>query len=187
MLTRLEFYSMISRIPVSDDGDDGDGQQSAFDLGVDKPPVVYAIVDTEKALESLVSAIATPEGFSFDTETTSQNPMEARLVGLSFSVEPHAGWYVPVGHAEGTQLPMDAVLGALGPIFTDEGVPKTAHNANYDMMVLENHGITVEGLAFDTMLAAHAAGHSSVGLKNLALNFFGEEMTPISNLIGTGA
>ena len=65
-------------------------------------------------------------------------------------------------------------------------MPKTAHNANYDMMVLENHGIKVEGLAFDTMLAAHAAGHSSVGLKNLALDLFGEEMTPISNLIGTG-
>ena len=186
VLTRLEFYSMISRIPVSDDGDDGDEQQSAFDLGVDKPPVDYVIVDTEEALESLVSAIATPEGFSFDTETTSQNPMTARLVGLSFSVEPHSGWYVPVGHSEGAQLSMDAVLGALGPIFTDEGVPKTAHNANYDMMVLENHGIKVEGLAFDTMLAAHAAGHSSVGLKNLALSFFGEEMTPISNLIGTG-
>ena len=186
VLTRLEFYSMISRIPVSDGDDDGDGQQSAFDLGVDKPPADYTIVDTEDALELLVSTISTPAGFSFDTETTSQNPMTARLVGLSFSVEPHSGWYVPVGHSEGAQLPMDAVLGALGPIFTDEGVPKTAHNANYDMMVLENHGITVEGLAFDTMLAAHAAGHSSVGLKNLALNFFGEEMTPISNLIGTG-
>ena len=54
------------------------------------------------------------------------------------------------------------------------------------MMVLENHGIRVEGLAFDTMLAAPAAGHSSVGLKNLALEFFGEEMTPISDLIGKG-
>ena len=185
VLTKLEFYSMISRIPASDD-DGGDSQQAAFDLGVEKPPVDYAIVDTEEGLESLVSAISTSAGFSFDTETTSQNPMTARLVGLSFSVEPHSGWYVPVGHSEGAQLPMDAVLGALGPIFTDEGVPKTAHNANYDMMVLENHGIKVEGLAFDTMLAAHAAGHSSVGLKNLALSFFGEEMTPISNLIGTG-
>ena len=186
VLTRLEFYSMISRIPVSDDGDGGDEQQSAFDLGVDKPPVDYVIVDTEDALESLVSAISTPAGFSFDTETTSQNPMTARLVGLSFSVEPNSGWYVPVGHSDGEQLPLDGVLGVLSPVFTDPGVPKTAHNANYDMMVLENHGITVEGLAFDTMLAAHAAGHSSVGLKNLALNFFGEEMTPISNLIGTG-
>ena len=185
VLTKLEFYSMISRIPASDD-DGGDSQQATFDLGVEKPPVDYAIVDTEEGLESLVSAISTPTGFSFDTETTSQNPMVARLVGLSFSVEPHAGWYVPVGHAEGTQLPLDVALGTLGPVFTDPSVPKTAHNANYDMMVLENHGIRVEGLAFDTMLAAHAAGHSSVGLKNLALEFFGEEMTPISDLIGKG-
>ena len=184
VLTKLEFYSMISRIPAS--GDDGDSQQVAFDLGVDKPPVKYVIVDTEEALESLVSAIATPAGFSFDTETTSQNPMAARLVGLSFAVEPHAGWYVPVGHAEGEQLPLDVVLDALGPVFADPGVPKTAHNANYDMMVLENHGVMVEGLEFDTMLAAHAAGRSSVGLKNLALDFFGEEMTPISDLIGKG-
>ena len=184
VLTRLEFYSMISRIPASDD--DGDGQQAAFDLGAEKPPVDYTIVDTEKGLESLVSTISTPAGFSFDTETTSQNPMTARLVGLSFSVEPHSGWYVPVGHTEGTQLPFEVVLGALGPVFTDPDVPKTAHNANYDMMVLENHGVMVEGLEFDTMLAAHAAGRSSVGLKNLALEFFGEEMTPISELIGKG-
>ena len=184
VLTRLEFYSMIPRIPAS--GEDGDSQQAAFDLGVEKPPVDYAIVDTEEALESLVSAIATPEGFSFDTETTSQSPMLARLVGLSFSVEPHSGWYVPVGHAEGAQLPFEVVLDVLGPVFADPGVPKTAHNANYDMMVLENYGVKVEGLAFDTMLAAHAAGHSQVGLKNLALEFFREEMTPISDLIGKG-
>ena len=184
VLTKLEFYSMVSRIPASYDR--GDSEQATFDLGADQPPVDYAIVDTEEALESLVSAIATPAGFSFDTETTSQNPMAARLVGLSFAVEPHAGWYVPVGHAEGEQLPLDVVLDALGPVFADPGVPKTAHNANYDMMVLENHGVKVEGLAFDTMLAAHAAGHRSVGLKNLALDFFGEEMTPISDLIGKG-
>ena len=184
VLTKLEFYSMISRIPAS--GDDGDSQQTSFDLGVDKPPVDYVIVDTEEGLESLVSAIATPAGFSFDTETTSQNPMTARLVGLSFSVEPYSGWYVPVGHSEGKQIPLDVALGGLGPVFADPDVPKTAHNANYDMMVLENHGVTVEGLEFDTMLAAHAAGRSSVGLKNLALDFFGEEMTPISALIGTG-
>ena len=83
-------------------------------------------------------------------------------------------------------MPFDVALDVLGPVFADPGVPKTAHNANYDMMVLENYGVKVEGLAFDTMLAAHAAGHSQVGLKNLALEFFREEMTPISDLIGKG-
>ena len=89
--------------------------------------------------------------------------MVARLVGLSFSTEPCSGWYVPVGHLEGTQIPIDDVLERLGPIFTNPDVPKTAHNANYDMMVLENHGLKVEGLAFDTMLAAHAAGTPQLG------------------------
>ena len=146
----------------------------------------YRIADTADKLEELAEEIDTSEGFSFDTETTSQDPMVARLVGLSFSTEPHTGWYVPVGHLEGTQLPIDDVLARLAPIFTSPDIPKTAHNANYDMMVLENHGIEVEGLAFDTMLAAHAAGRSSVGLKNLALDMLGEEMTPITDLIGRG-
>ena len=183
LLTSLEFFSMVSRIPASEN--DGGGQ-GAFDLATESTPVEYKIADTAEKFEELLTEIGTPEGFSFDTETTSQDPMVARLVGLSFSTEPHTGWYVPVGHLEGTQLPIDDVLARLAPIFTDCDIPKTAHNANYDMMVLENHGIKVEGLAFDTMLAAHAAGRSSVGLKNLALDMLGEEMTPITDLIGRG-
>ena len=184
LLTSLEFFSMISRIPASDN--DAEGAQASFDLEPEAPPVDYTVVDTEDKLNELVKAIDTPSGFSFDTETTSQDPMVARLVGLSFSTEPRTGWYVPVGHLEGTQLPMNDVLERLKPALTNPEVPKTAHNANYDMMVLENHGIKVEGLAFDTMLAAHAAGRSSVGLKNLALDMLGEEMTPITDLIGRG-
>ena len=185
LLTTLEFYSMVPRIPASED--DADGAQGAFDLApAESTPVDYRIADTTEKLDELLKEIDTPDGFSFDTETTSQDPMVARLVGLSFSTEPHTGWYVPVGHIEGKQLPIDDVLATLMPIFTNTEIPKTAHNANYDMMVLENHGIAVEGLAFDTMLAAHAAGRSSVGLKNLALDMLGEEMTPITDLIGRG-
>ena len=181
LLSTLEFYSMVSRIPASEND-----AQGAFDLAPEAPPVDYRIADTEEKLDELVKEISTSDGFSFDTETISQDPMVARLVGLSFSTEPRTGWYVPVGHAEGTQLPIDDVLERLGPVFTNPEIPKTAHNANYDMMVLENHDIEVEGLAFDTMLAAHAAGRSSVGLKNLALDMLGEEMTPITDLIGRG-
>ena len=184
LLTTLEFFSMISRIPASES--DAGGAQGAFDLAPDSPPVDYKIADTADKLDELLREIDTPNGFSFDTETTSQDPMVARLVGLSFSTEPRAGWYVPVGHAEGKQLPIEDVLERLTPVFTNPDVPKTAHNANYDMMVLENHDIKVEGLTFDTMLAAHAAGRSSVGLKNLALDMLGEEMTPITDLIGRG-
>ena len=176
---------MIDRIPSPN----GAGSaQGAFDLDADTPSVSYITVDTDDKLDALIEAIDTSDGFSFDTETTSKDPMLARLVGLSFSTEPYSGWYVPVGHAEGQQLPLDKVLDRLEPIFTNPDVPKTAHNANYDMMTLQNQGIKVEGLAFDTMLAAYIAyaGQTPVGLKDLAFYFFGEEMDPITNLIGRG-
>ncbi len=184
LLNELEFRSMIDRIPHTPTGPES--EQGAFALDDDAPSTNYITVDTDDKLDALIKAIDTPAGFSFDTETTSKDPMLARLVGLSFSTEPYSGWYVPVGHAEGRQLSMAGVLDRLEPVLTNPDVPKTAHNANYDMMVLENHGIRVEGLAFDTMLAAHVSGESQVGLNDLALKFFGETMTPITDLIGRG-
>ena len=65
-------------------------------------------------------------------------------------------------------------------------IQKAAHNANYDITVLENHDISVRNLAFDTMLAAHFSGRKSIGLKQLSLECLHEEMTPITDLIGTG-
>ena len=189
MLTRLEFFSMISRIP------DPSGGQVAFDMGADEPPRDYRVVDDERKLADLAAALDTPLGFSFDTETTSKDAMRARLVGLSFAVEPRAAWYVPVGHAEGQQIPIERVLEVLGPILENPRVPKTAHNANYDIMALANHGVRVKGLAFDTMIAAHAigdiaahaaGGRRNVGLKTVAFNILHEEMTEIEDLIGRG-
>ena len=112
LLTRLEFFSMVPRLPAS--LNDPSGRQGTLDLEP-APAPDYVVVDTWEALADLVAALDTEDGFSFDTETTSADPMAARLVGLSFSVEPRQGWYVPVGHAEGVQLPIDAVLDQLGP------------------------------------------------------------------------
>ena len=191
VLTRLEFFSMISRIPASfGDEDGGAGGQGAFDMGESEPaepPPDYRVVDDESKLAALAAALNTPDGFSFDTETTSKDAMLARLVGLSFCVKPRAAWYVPVGHVEGRQLPMERVLEVLSPILANPEIPKTAHNANYDIMALRNHGVRVSGLAFDTMIAAHAAGdRRQVGLKELALDTLQVEMTKIEDLIGRG-
>ena len=184
VLQELEFYSMVDRIPVT--GQEGEGQLALALDEEEATPVDYAIVDDDAGLDELVAVLNRPEGFSFDTETDSINPMDAQLVGLSFSNSPNQGWYVPVGHAEGQQLLMDTVLRKLGPVLEDPGVPKAAHNANYDLMVLESQGVKLQGLEFDTMLAAHASGRKAVGLKALALEFFHHEMTPITELIGTG-
>ena len=184
-LTELEFSSVVPRIPAPAGGP-AEGEQQSFDTTPDAPEADYRIVDTPEALEALVSELDSPQGFAFDTETTAVDAMSADLVGLSFSNAPHAGWYLPVGHREGRQLQLTEVLDALRPVFESETVPKVAHNANYDMTVLKNHGVEVRGVTFDTMIAAALLGRRSIGLKQLALNELGIEMTELSNLIGTG-
>ena len=175
----------MPRIP-SPPGGPAEGEQQSFDTTPDVPQVDYRIVDTPEALVALVSELDSTQGFSFDTETTGVDPMSADLVGLSFSTAPQTGWYVPVGHSEGRQLAMDDVLEALRSLFESEIVPKVAHNANYDMTVLKSHGVEVRGVTFDTMVAAALLGRRSIGLKQLALNELGIEMTELSDLIGTG-
>ncbi len=184
-LTELEFLSVVPRIPVPS-GAPVVGEQQSFDTTPDAPEVDYRTVDTPEGLESLVNELNSPQGFAFDTETTAVDAMSAELVGLSFSNESHKGWYVPVGHNEGQQLPMDGVLEYLRPVFESETVPKTAHNANYDMTILKSHGVEVRGVTFDTMIAAALLGRRGIGLKQLALNELGIEMTELSDLIGTG-
>ena len=184
VLKGLEFFSIVSNIPAT-------GVDAAFENGaVAAPPdrlqTDYSVVDTEEALEELVSELEGSGGFSFDTETTSKNPMAAELVGLSFSNGPGRGWYLPVGHLEGVQLPLDQALDRIRPLMESETISKAAHNANYDMTVLANYDVPVRNLRFDTMLAAHVSGRKSIGLKALALECFNEEMTPITALIGTG-
>lgn len=186
LLRELEFSSMVSRIPSPK----GDGEQLGFaieeDDEVEKMPTDYNTVTTKQALDDMVNELTKTGQFSFDTETTSLNPMIAELVGLSFSNAPGKAWYVPVGHAEGEQVPIDKALDTLRPLFANESIEKSAHNANYDVTVLENHDVHVKGLTFDTMLAAHLGGSKGIGLKALSSTLLQEEMTPISELIGTG-
>ena len=184
LLRELEFHSVVARLPGSDEGDAEEPEE--VEAESDTTPFSYEIVETEEALNRLIDEISTPHGFSFDTEADSLDPMTARLVGLSFSDSPGRAWYVPVGHAKGDQLPLEHVLVRLRPVLEDPAVPKAAHDANNDMMVLEGHGITLQGLELDTMLAAHAGGRRSIGLKALALELFNHEMTPITDLIGKG-
>ena len=185
LFRELEFHSIIPKIP-GNKGDFSHNSETQLSFLTEKSETEYILVDNEKSLKELVTKINTVSGFSFDTETTSTDTMNCKLVGISISIEPSKGWYIPIGHDNGIQLPKGDVLSTLKPIFENPAVPKRAHNANFDIMVLMNDDIRVEGLSFDTMVAAHLSGRRNWGLKELALECFGEEMTPIKNLIGTG-
>ena len=150
----------------------------------------YRIIDTDSDLDGLVGRLKKAGSFAFDTETTGLDPMSAQLVGISLSTAPGEAYYIPVGHVgwgQVTQLPLELVVSKLKPLMADEKLAKTAHNAKYDITVLAEHGIEVKKLTFDTMIAAYLLGEKSLSLKALAFGRLGIEMTPINELIGSGA
>ena len=100
------------------------------------------------------------------------------MVGMSFSNAEGEGWYVPVSHRMGEQIDRVHVLELVAPLFEDAKVPKAAHNANFDVMVLRQAGVDINNSAFDTMIAASLCGHNRIGLKDLALELYRAEMTP---------
>lgn len=166
------------------------------------PPVPsganYQAVRTKEDLKKLVERLKKTDRFAFDTETTSNDPLRAELVGLSLSPEPGESYYIPVGHVrqleaaatekQPGQLDWAEVREALRPAFCDPKIMKAAHNASYDIAVLHRAGLDLHDIQmdFDTMLAAQLLGLLKPGLKDLAFNRLGIEMTHIQELIGTG-
>ena len=146
------------------------------------------LVDTPAALDALKTALSQSEMIAFDTETTSTDVMRAKLVGISLAVKPDEGYYIPVGHRSGRQLPLVEVLDALKEPLTDPKIGKAGHNLKYDYLMLKRAGLVVSPLTFDTMIAEwliNPASHN-LGLKNLAWVRLGYEMTHIEELIGKG-
>jgi DNA polymerase-1 len=154
------------------------------------------LIESEEALLILARSLRASGHFSFDLETTSEDPLSAGIVGISLSMGKQEAYYLPVGHvatpdgqAPGRQLPLEMVLAALKPVFEDEQIKKDAHNAKFDMTMLARHGIWVRGLACDSMVGAYLLnpGRRGLGLKDLIFEHLGIIMTPITDLIGTGS
>ncbi|MDQ6660568.1 MAG: DNA polymerase I, partial [Chloroflexota bacterium] len=154
------------------------------------------IVNSEDALHILIKSMQDAGAFALDTETTSEDPWKTALVGISCSMAAGEAYYIPVGHERtldnedpGAQLPLNYVLDQLRPLLEDEQIKKYMHNAKYDMLVMARNGITVRGLAFDTMLGAYLTdpGKRGLGLKDQVFQRLGYVMTPITQLIGSGS
>jgi len=153
------------------------------------PGADYQIVADEQALRQLVQQLADAPTLTLDTETTHTDAMQAKLVGIALTDAPGRGYYVPVMAPSGDpQLPAGMVLQVLAPLLRDPQRPKYGHNLKYDLTVLERAGAHVQGLAFDTMIAEWLVNPASknLGLKNLAWVRLAQQMTPITDLIGTG-
>ncbi|NYT76838.1 DNA polymerase I [Alcaligenaceae bacterium] len=148
------------------------------------------VLDTE-ALERWVSRLGEGKLVALDTETTSLDPMCARLVGLSLSVEPGEACYIPVAHRgpdQVTQLSKQMVLERLKDWLEDDAAPKLLHNAKYDAHVFLNEDIKLAGVVEDTMLQAYVLeSHRRVNMQELAERWLGRIGTPYEALCGKGA
>ena len=146
--------------------------------------VDYRLVREKPELLELAEDLRTSERFAFDTETTSTNPMWASLVGISCCLTAGEAWYVPTPMLDGTTT--EEVLNVLKPAFVGPAL-KIGQNVKYDVIVLQRHGLRVEGPFFDTMVAHYLIRPEEPhGLDTLAFKFFGYRTMPISQLIGTG-
>ncbi len=191
------------------------GQLSMFDLDRDSSPqtpdlpfaqtedkkpasqqgVNYRALKNLDEVKELVKRVRETSQFAFDTETDRLDQIGAELVGMSISPAARESYYLPFGHypdggtkLEPDQLDREATLKLLGPIFYDDKISKIALHAKFDLAILHRHGIELNRVKvdFDVMIAAQMMGISKAGLKDLAFNRLGEEMTHIQELIGTG-
>jgi DNA polymerase-1 len=189
----LEFNSLLKRLPEGEQKAEGAqmglfGGEAAGSAPRSDGPTRTIIVDDEKKLADLVRALNNAQGIAFDVETNDVHPMRAGLVGISLAVKEGEGYYIPVGHAEGAQLPLARVMEALRAPLTHPKIPKYGHNIDFDFIALARQGVRVAPLALDTMLGEWLCdpGSHSLGLKKLALIRLGVEMTNIDELIGAG-
>ena len=178
LYTRLGFKNLLAKLGGGDSGGaDRDGAATAApdlsaaaapaaadaaalqpDPAVRDAPRDYELVLDEAALERWLAALAAADLVAFDTETTSLDYMQARIVGVSFCIEPGRAAYVPLAHDAidaPAQLDREAVLARLKPLLEAERPAKVGHHLKYDAHVLANHGIALGGIAYDTMLESY--------------------------------
>lgn len=170
----------------------------------------YKAILSSKDLDALVKKLNASRTITFDTETTDRDPLRAELVGIAFAVEPGEAFYIPVqaqdkpsgdmgdlfgnSGSEGDAanhtadaLALQTVIKKLSPILENPSIEKVGQNLKYDMLVMAAHGVSLRGIAFDTMVASYIirpdAQHN---LESLAFEHLNYKMVSFEDLVGKG-
>jgi len=162
-----------------------------FAQKADKTEKIYKLITTPKELEKLAHVLEAKQIFAIDTETTSKHPTKAELVGISFSFRENQGFYIPIGHKGGNECEQPAkedILKFFKPVLENPEVKKVGQNIKYDYIVLSRYGITLEGIAFDTMIASYLLNPSVRGhsLDKIAMDLFGYKTISYEEVTGKG-
>jgi DNA polymerase-1 len=178
LFTELEFSSLAASV--------GSPASSA-----EKPARDYRTIFSEKDLRDLVARIKAEEFVSLDTETDNISPTRARLVGMSFSVEPGRADYLPLRHdylGAPAQIPVDKALGLLRPVLENPDIRKIGQNIKYDLIVLHREGLDLQGVEDDTMILSYLLepNWGRHNLDRLAAAYLQEASIPFQDVVGKG-
>ncbi|WP_107688177.1 DNA polymerase I [Neisseria wadsworthii] len=166
---------------------------SEKEIGIAQAPATldYQAITTESQFAALLSKLSQADTIGIDTETTSLNPMEAQLVGISIAFKAGEAVYIPLGHtptAAPEQLDLQDVLGRLKPHLENACLKKIGQNLKYDQHIFANYGIALNGIAGDAMLASYIIeSHLGHGLDELSQRWLGLSTITYESLCGKGA
>src|SRR5690349_5099098 len=155
-------------------------------------PGNYELVTSSDQLERWLGKLRTAELIAFDTETDSLDPMQAEIIGISIAVAVREAAYIPLGHdCPGTpsQLDREDVLNRLKPLLEDSDKTKLGQNAKYDINVMSTYGITMRGVAHDTMLESYVLNSTASrhDMDSLAKRHLAHDTIPYEEVTGKGA
>jgi DNA polymerase-1 len=189
--SKMEFRSWLEELLAAGEASGLAGDSPGL-AGSASMEVNYDIITDQTALDAWLERLKQAELFAFDTETTSLDYMQAKIVGVSFAIEAGEAAYVPLAHdylGAPPQLDRDAVLAQLQPLLEDEKLAKVGQNLKYDASVLANHGITLRGIRFDTMLESYVLDSTATrhDMDSLALKYLGHKTIHFEDIAGKGA
>jgi DNA polymerase I len=167
---------------TKEEPDDNYGNGLVVDKNIHNTPHEYVLVQSDSEVADLIKTLQGYEEICFDTETTGIDANEAELVGMSFSVKPHEGWYVP---CPVDKAALKALLQQFEPLFNDAAKTWVGQNIKYDLLMLKWQGLELAGNLFDTMLAHYVIepdGKRSMDM--LSAKYLGYEPVHIEELIG---
>ncbi|KTD46000.1 DNA polymerase I [Legionella rubrilucens] len=187
LVRELEFKGWLKELLSSKEPQ----QQLQIDILEEQPSVIhYALITTAADLDEWVTQLNGCSQFSLDTKTAQFDPVDGQIVGLALATDTQGAAYIPIGHAnQDGQLPADLVLNALKPVLENPIIGKIGKNLKYDYCILKNHGITLRGLAFDTMLESYVLNSSSSShdIESLSLKYLGHKTIHLEEIAGKGS
>lgn len=180
----LEFKTQIPRLIELAEGS-ADVVPTSEKKTYDEEKQTYKRVTNVAELETLAADLAVQPFWVFDTETTGLDAFISDIVGFAFSWEANKAWYVPLNDESGN-LPAEKVIAALKPLFENPEIKKGGQNIKYDALMLHQHGISIQGIYFDTLIANFLVSSQTRQnkLDLLAEKYLNYSMIPIVNLIG---